>query len=189
MMRVISAGSARTVSFQPASVGAGGRAGPVKRSAPLDPEVQTRRRAAVEYLEPDQMQMDGVRILRQIDEFPNFGGVEFWLFGDGHVPGRVVEQHAHGVLHVIEELVEGEAAGGDSDGSGIERLAGRRVMGTRPVIADCFGGDAKLENVEGVADHADMSRRPWARSRQTISMRSAGASGTRLRCDWRGNKP
>ena len=59
-MRVITPGSARTVSFHPASVGSGGTAGPIKRMVPLSWNSIGVERAAVENLESHQVKMDGV---------------------------------------------------------------------------------------------------------------------------------
>ncbi len=32
-------------------------------------------------------------VVDEVDEVPDFGGVEEWGFGDGHVPVSVVEEH------------------------------------------------------------------------------------------------
>ena len=111
MMRVTMAGSARTVSFHPIRSGAGGWTGPVIAQRALCLIVEGVEAAAVEDLEADQVEMDGVGVVGEVDELPDLGGVEDGLFGDGLVPGGVVEQHAHGALHVVHVLVEGEAAG------------------------------------------------------------------------------
>ena len=75
-------------------------------------------RAAVEDLEADQMQVDGVGVVGEVDELPYLRGVEDGLLGDGGVPWGVVEQHAHRVLEHVHALVEGESAGAGGGGLG-----------------------------------------------------------------------
>ena len=110
MMRVIRPGSARTVSFQPLSRRRGGNRRPGETDRPLVLKFKCVKRPAVEYLKPDQVKVDGVRIFRQIDQLPNFRRVEHRLLSYGHVPGSVVQQHAHGLLHQVHSLIESETA-------------------------------------------------------------------------------
>ena len=57
--------------------------------------------AAVEYLKPDQVKMDRVRIIRQVHQLPNLRGVQRRLLGHGHVPWSIVQQHPHRLLDRI----------------------------------------------------------------------------------------
>src|SRR5580698_3749064 len=63
---------------------------------------------AVEYLEPDQVQVDGVRVFRQIDQFPDLSRVQHRLLSHRHVPGSVIQQHTHRLLNHIHALVQSE---------------------------------------------------------------------------------
>jgi hypothetical protein len=62
--------------------------------------------AAVEDLKFDEMQMDGMRIVGGIDQIPDFDRIKERIFGDGHVPGRVVKEHFDWVLHQVVNFIE-----------------------------------------------------------------------------------
>ena len=66
--------------------------------------------ATVENLKFDEMKMDGMRIVRGIDQVPDFDGIEKRIFGDRHMPGRIVEQHLDRVLYQVVYFVEREHA-------------------------------------------------------------------------------
>jgi len=89
-------------------LGRPGGAGVTERAFRL--EFEGIEAAAVENLEADQMQVNGVRVVGEVEELPYLRSVEDGLFGDGRVPRGVVEQHAHRALHVVHALVEGETA-------------------------------------------------------------------------------
>src|SRR5271166_2529107 len=74
--------------------------------------------AAVEDLEAHQVQVDGVRVVGEVDKLPYLDGVQDGLFSNRRVPRGVVEQHAHGALDRVHHLVEGEPAGADGGGFG-----------------------------------------------------------------------
>ena len=112
-MRVIMPGSARAVSFQPDSRGSGGTGRTGEADHALGHVLEGVDGAAVKYLESDQVQVDGVRVLGEVDQFPDLRGVQYGLLGYGSHPGRVVEEHAHGLLHFVHVLIEGQAAGAD----------------------------------------------------------------------------
>ncbi len=59
------------------------------------------------------MKVDGVGVVGEVDEVPDFGGVEERSLGDGHVPVSVVEQHGDGTLDCVVDFDEGEVAGLD----------------------------------------------------------------------------
>ena len=112
--------------------------------------------AAVEKLEADEVDVNGVGVLGEIEDLPDLGGVEGGFFGDGHVPGGVVEGHAHGILDPVHGLVEGEAASADGFAFG-DAGDGAKGGGERGVIGrGRFGGDAELHDVEAVALEDDV---------------------------------
>src|SRR5579862_2263327 len=73
---------------------------------------------AVEHLEADHVQVDGVGVVGEIDEGPDLGGVEDGSFGDGHVPVRAVEEHDAGAAKAVLVVGECELAGADGGGLG-----------------------------------------------------------------------
>ena len=101
MMRVTVVGLARTVSFQPVSSASGGDRGPDEAQRARGHVLKGIEAAAIENLKPHQVQVNGMRIVGEIHEFPDFGGAEHRLLGDRHVPGRVVQQHPHGLGHLL----------------------------------------------------------------------------------------
>ncbi len=111
--------------------------------------------AAVENLEADEMQVDGVGIFSEIHQLPDFGGVEDGFLGDGRVPRGLVEQHAHGLLHLVHLFVEGEAAGLDGLRFGRARdgVEGLR-KGEGDDVALC--GYADLHDFEAVAEEQEI---------------------------------
>ena len=76
MMRVTIPGSALTVSFHPASLGSGGMAAAVYLSCVIVQISENIKRAAIENLETNQVEMNRVRIVGKIDEAPDFDGIE-----------------------------------------------------------------------------------------------------------------
>ncbi len=57
--------------------------------------------APVEYLEPNEVKMDRVGVVRQVYQVPNFHRIQDWIFRDGHIPMSAVEQHCDWVLGPI----------------------------------------------------------------------------------------
>jgi hypothetical protein len=54
--------------------------------------------ASIEYLESNEMKMDGVGVVRQVNQIPDFHRVQDWIFRDRHIPMSADEQHRDGVL-------------------------------------------------------------------------------------------
>lgn len=69
--------------------------------------------AAIEDLKAHHVQMHGMNIFGEVDELPDFGGVEFRELGGGFVPVLAVDQHDHGPGGFILIFVEGERTGFD----------------------------------------------------------------------------
>src|SRR5271170_1977241 len=74
--------------------------------------------AAVEDLEANEVEMHGMKVLGQIDELPDFSGVEARCFGDGFMPVLAVEQHEHRVADLVAVFVESDRASGYGGGFG-----------------------------------------------------------------------
>ena len=75
--------------------------------------------AAVEDLEAHQVEVHGVGVFGEVDELPDFGGVELRKLGGGLVPVLAVDEHDHGAgrrLSWYSCRVMG--AGGDGGGLG-----------------------------------------------------------------------
>ena len=116
MMRVTILGSARTISFQPASTRRG-------RDCVADEAELSRglvgkgvKPSPVQNLKADQMEMDGMRVIRQVDERPDLGGIEHRSFRNWIVPVLAVKQHLHRFCDHIVDLAEREQAGLDGRG-------------------------------------------------------------------------
>ena len=77
-----------------------------------------------------------MRIFGEVHQLPDLRGVEDGIFGDGHVPGSFVEQHAHGVLDLVHGFVEGEAPGLYGAAFGQPRQRTERC-GQRAGVAGC----------------------------------------------------
>ena len=75
--------------------------------------------AAVEYLETHQVKVHGVGVLGEVDELPDFCGVEARLLGNGLVPVLAVYEHDHRVADLVVALAEGDGAG--ENGGGFRR--------------------------------------------------------------------
>src|SRR5580658_11225811 len=107
MMRVTVSGWTAMVSFQPVSPGSGG-ADVVEFS--VVEEIIDIEGAAVEQLKTDQVQMDGVQILRGVDQFPNLDGIEPRRLGYLVMPVLAVEQHQHDAGLGVHIFVERQPA-------------------------------------------------------------------------------
>src|SRR5580704_2733160 len=119
--------------------------------------------AAVEYLETNEVEVHGVKVLGQIDELPDFSGVETRCFGDGFMPVLAVEQHEHGVADLVAVFVEGDRASGYSGGIGdaVDFAEGRgNGVNMRGMLLWRLGGRglrcyAELEDLEGAVDEME----------------------------------
>src|SRR5580698_3568146 len=49
----------------------------------------------VEQLEPHHMKMNGMRVLRRVHEFPDFGSIDHRIFCNRHIPMLAAQQHSH----------------------------------------------------------------------------------------------
>ena len=59
-----------------------------------------------------------MKVIGEIDELPDFGGIELRGLGDGLVPVLAVEQHEHGIADLVAVFVEGDGSGGYGGGLG-----------------------------------------------------------------------
>src|ERR1700722_5982290 len=121
--------------------------------------------AAVENLEANEVQVHGVKILGQIDELPDFGGVKTRCFDDGFMPVLAVEQHEHRVADLVAVFVEGDRAGGYGGGFG-DAVDGAEVGGNgvdmrNGMLLGRLGRrglrcNAELEDLKGTVDEMEV---------------------------------
>ena len=125
----------RAVSFQPISFGSGGVAGSVYRSVPVDHVLESVKAPAIENLKAHQVQVNGVHIVGEVHEFPDFRGIEHRFLGDGHMPRRLVQQHPHGFGYPLQLLVQCEPS--SLDGGGLrDARHGPQRRGQRARVRD-----------------------------------------------------
>ena len=81
----------------------------------------------VEHLELDEVDVHGMRVGREVDEFPDLGGAHEWGFGHGVRPCEVGEEGARGEVVLVRHLDHGvgspqRVVEGDDGVGGAERL-------------------------------------------------------------------
>src|SRR5271170_3632161 len=99
--------------------------------------------------------MNGVGIVGQIDQFPDFHRIEDRALGNGHVPVHAIEEHLVGVASEVVYLVQGELTSLDSSGFR-DFWDWPQDSRERDRIGGAFFGYAELHHVENVVFDYDL---------------------------------
>ena len=112
------------------------------------------RRAAVENLKSNQVKMDGMRVIRGVDQAPDFGAADDGVLGDRHVPMRVVQQKRTEFPWPFLYSTSVSSRVFTARDSGVLGT-GRRAAG-RELLSWTYWADTKLHDNEGIVLENDL---------------------------------